>query len=87
MPLMKSFVQSANSALADFPLNNLPYGVFSIGEQGARCGVAIGDVILDVAALERQGLLMASGAPVFDVPGGTSTWRLAPALGQSFAPL
>ena len=78
MPLMKSFVQSANSALADFPLNNLPYGVFSIGEQGARCGVAIGDRILDVATLEQQGLLKTSGAPVFDAPAWNKHMALGP---------
>ena len=29
MPLKKSWVTSANSADHPFPLNNLPYGVFS----------------------------------------------------------
>ncbi len=29
MPLMKSWVVSANAPDCDFPLNNLPYGVFS----------------------------------------------------------
>jgi fumarylacetoacetase len=57
MPLMKSWVASANSPNTDFPLNNLPYGVFSIGGDNARCGVAIGDMILDMAALEASGIL------------------------------
>jgi fumarylacetoacetase len=57
MPLIKSWVTSANSATTNFPLNNLPYGVFSIGREKARCGVAIGDKILDVAALETSGIL------------------------------
>ena len=43
MPLMKSWIESANAADTDFPLNNLPYGVFSVGDEELRCGVAIGD--------------------------------------------
>ncbi|WP_378942946.1 fumarylacetoacetase [Paracoccus sp. R86501] len=55
MGLMPSWVASANRTDTDFPLNNLPYGVFSTG--GApRCGVAIGDMILDVTAAETAGL-------------------------------
>lgn len=68
MRLMKSWVESANSATTDFPLNNLPCGVFSLGDGEPRCGVAIGDFILDVAALEAEGLLRLSDQPVFDVP-------------------
>ncbi len=37
------------------PLNNLPYGVFSTAEVDGHCGVAIGDMILDVTALEEEG--------------------------------
>ena len=32
MPLMRSWVDSANAPDCPFPLNNLPYGVFSTGE-------------------------------------------------------
>ena len=42
MPLKKSWVTSANSADHPFPLNNLPYGVFSTTDSDPRCGVAIG---------------------------------------------
>ncbi|SMX51173.1 fumarylacetoacetase [Actibacterium lipolyticum] len=52
MPLKTSWVDSANSADTDFPLNNLPYGVFDDG-QGARMGVAIGDFVLDVAKVDH----------------------------------
>ena len=34
---------------SDFPLQNLPYGVFSRGGENPRCGVAIGDHVLDLA--------------------------------------
>ena len=39
-------------------MQNLPFGVFSDG-QGPRCGVAIGDMIVDLAACEARGLLEA----------------------------
>ncbi|WP_299912124.1 fumarylacetoacetase [uncultured Paracoccus sp.] len=52
MSLIRSWVASANSADTDFPLNNLPYGVFDDG-QGARMGVAIGDQILDVCKVDH----------------------------------
>ncbi|GAB4384729.1 MAG: fumarylacetoacetase [Albidovulum sp.] len=62
--LRRSWLQSANAAETDFPLNNLPCGVFSAGGSGPRCGVAIGDRILDVAALERAGLIALAGGPL-----------------------
>lgn len=67
MPLLKSWVASANSANHPFPLNNLPYGVFSTGEDEPRCGVAIGDMILDMAAAEAEGLVALTDYPLFDV--------------------
>ncbi|GAA6163612.1 fumarylacetoacetase [Pelagimonas sp. KU-00592-HH] len=68
MPLMKSWVASANDANHPFPLNNLPYGVFSTAGTEERCGVAIGDMILDMAAAEEAGLVSISEIPVFDAP-------------------
>src|ERR1700733_3945104 len=52
-PALKSFVASANAPNGDFPIQNLPYGAFRRrGAAGApRIGVAIGDAILDVAAV------------------------------------
>ena len=78
LTLMKSWVDSANSATTDFPLNNLPYGVFSVGDQDPRCGVAIGDFILDVAALEAEGLLTLAEHPVLDVPFWNEVMELGP---------
>lgn len=57
--LNRSWIESANAPDCDFPLNNLPYGVFSVGEGPQRCGVAIGDRIVDVTALESAGVLRA----------------------------
>ena len=68
MPLLRSWVDSANAPDQPFPLNNLPCGVFSTPEEDPRCGVAIGDFVLDVAALEEEGLLELPGAPLLDVP-------------------
>jgi fumarylacetoacetase len=48
-PSLTSWVESANSPDTDFPIQNLPFGVFSRkGEEERRVGVAIGDQIVDV---------------------------------------
>jgi fumarylacetoacetase len=65
MSFLRSWVESANAADCPFPLNNLPCGVFSIGKKSARCGVAIGDFVLDVQALEKAKLLALKGGPYF----------------------
>jgi fumarylacetoacetase len=46
-----SWVESAEGKDTDFPIQNLPLGVFRAGDRPARPGVAIGDQILDLAAL------------------------------------
>lgn len=53
---LTSWVDSANDADSGFPVQNLPYAVFRRrGSQEAwRPGVAIGDRVLDLAALARQ---------------------------------
>lgn len=68
MTLMKSWVESANSANTEFPLNNLPYGVFITEDDEAHCCVAIGDMILDLAVLEDDGVIVVGDEPVFDLP-------------------
>jgi len=55
-PARKSWVRSANLGDTDFPIQNLPFGVFRRAEGGARGGVAIGDQILDLAAAADAGL-------------------------------
>ncbi|MFZ4410585.1 MAG: fumarylacetoacetase [Paracraurococcus sp.] len=49
-PQRRSFVASANGH-ADFPIQNLPLGIFSPRGGEARGGVAIGDSILDLGAI------------------------------------
>lgn len=62
MTLMNSWVVSANSPDTPFPLNNLPYGVFSTDGRDKRCGVAIGDQIFDLQSAEKGGLISAADA-------------------------
>ncbi|HEY4270815.1 MAG TPA: fumarylacetoacetase [Candidatus Udaeobacter sp.] len=52
MPL-KSFIEV--SADSDFPLENLPFGIFQPKQGKPRVGVAIGDLIVDLFALEELG--------------------------------
>jgi len=49
-PARRSFVEAANAPGTDFPVQNLPFGVFRAGAGTPRVGVAIGDQIVDVAA-------------------------------------
>lgn len=53
-PKLRSWLPSANAADIDFPIQNLPFGVFEAGD-GPRVGVALGDRIIDVAASYAQG--------------------------------
>ncbi|MEE9389130.1 MAG: fumarylacetoacetase [Paracoccaceae bacterium] len=76
--LLNSWVKSANTATTPFPLNNLPYGVFSTQNRDPRCGVAIGDMILDLQVLEQAGVIDL-GTTVFD----TSVWNALMDLGQA----
>ncbi|MBP6862751.1 MAG: fumarylacetoacetase [Neisseriaceae bacterium] len=59
-----SFVTVAPNS--DFPIQNLPYGVFSRTDEAPRAGVAIGDQVLDLAVLEAHGLLSTGSTPVFN---------------------
>ncbi|PJI88420.1 fumarylacetoacetase [Sphingomonas koreensis] len=80
MSPLRSWVAAANAADTDFPLNNLPYGVFSDATRGPRCGVAIGDRILDMAALEAAGLLRLGDVPLFAEPGWNTLMAQGPAV-------
>ena len=58
-PSLLCWVESANDSASDFPIQNLPMGVFRRAgkTESARLGAAIGDQILDVAACVREDLL------------------------------
>ena len=63
MSYTQSFIVVAENS--DFPLQNLPYGVFQPQGEHARVGVAIGTEVLDLAALEAAGLLPTGAQNVF----------------------
>lgn len=58
-PARTSWVESANSRSTDFPIQNLPFGVFRrAGTSGpGTIGVAIGDQVLDLGGCARDALL------------------------------
>ncbi len=55
-PALRSWVEGADGN-PEFPLQNLPLGVFSWNSEAPRGGIAIGDTILDLAGLAATGLL------------------------------
>ncbi len=83
--LKRAWLASANLPEADFPLNNLPYGVFSVEDGDLRCGVAIGDRIVDATGLEAAGLLRADpDADVLDAPYWNDFMELGPAAWSAY---
>lgn len=65
---LKSFVEIA--AHSDFPLENLPYGIFSEKHNSQpRAGVALGEWVIDLAVLEAHGYCkVADGKLLFNQP-------------------
>lgn len=55
-PSLRAWVSSANGE-GDFPIQNLPFGVFRPRGEAPRGGVAIGEEILDLAQASRSGLI------------------------------
>jgi fumarylacetoacetase len=68
-PALRSWVPGADGH-ADFPIQNLPLGVFSPPGGAARGGVAIGDWILDLGAV--AGLLTGEAAQAAEAASGTT---------------
>ena len=69
---MKSFIEV--NPESHFPIQNLPYGVFSTeGSKTPRVGTAIGNYVLDLSILEKEGFfknslsLLSSGVILFEV--------------------
>jgi fumarylacetoacetase len=66
---------------SDFPIQNLPYGVFSSGDGRApRVGVAIGDFVLDLWELEQDGRLNVGDLGVFSASTLNPFMALGPKL-------
>ncbi len=85
-PKLRSFVPADPEG--NFPIQNLPYGVFRPLAGGTpRIGVAIGEMVLDLAVLERGGFFdrgLLRGTTVFDrgslnafMAMGRAAWREA----------
>ncbi len=54
-PSLKSWIEvPANS---DFPIQNIPFGIFSVANNRKRVGTIIGDTVIDLAELEVLGYL------------------------------
>ncbi len=91
-PALKTWLASANEPAGDFPIQNLPFGVFrrAGSKEAFRGGVAIGDAIVNLPAAhaagifsgEAAGAAAAAGAPELNAfmalgPAAWSALRLA----------
>jgi fumarylacetoacetase len=83
-PSLRCWVESAHAEETDFPIQNLPFGVFRRAEsnEAARVGVAIGDQILDVGACLREELFDGLAAQAAEKCTGSSLNELM-ALGPA----
>lgn len=71
--MLRCWIESAHDPATDFPIQNLPLGVFvPQGGKAPRIGVAIGEMVLDLSACGREGLLRGLPAAVEDACGAMS---------------
>lgn len=56
-PHRQSWVASANTSDTDFPIQNLPFGVFQLNQEPPRIGVAIGEYIVDLSICVQHDIL------------------------------
>ena len=54
-PNLKSWIEVKPGS--DFPIQNLPFGIFKTGDKAPRVGVAIGEFIVDLSVLAKAGFL------------------------------
>ena len=82
-PALRSWVESANQANSDFPIQNLPFAVFRRkgSAEAFRGGVAIGEQVLDLAALAASGVFTGLAASALQAATG-ETLNALMALGQ-----
>ncbi|HEX7796634.1 MAG TPA: fumarylacetoacetate hydrolase family protein, partial [Vicinamibacterales bacterium] len=87
-PGLRSWIESANSPASDFPIQNLPFGVFR--RKGTsdrpRIGIAIGDQIVDLARCRERGQLAGLPESLEDACGASVLNPLM-ALGQASSAL
>lgn len=79
-PELRSFIDVEPDC--DFPIQNLPYGVFSTGPTTQkRVGVAIGSLVLDLAVLEQEGMIdLGTAKAVFAQPSLNAFMALGPEI-------
>ncbi len=72
-PALRSWVEQANAPGSDFPLQNLPFGVFrrAGSKEAFRAGVAIGDQVLDLAAVHAQRIVSGSAGQALAACAGS----------------
>src|SRR6201996_5412382 len=75
-PKLRSFIPV--DPASDFPIQNLPYGVFSANGLAPRVGVAIGDYVLDLWELEQDGRFAFGELGVFSAPSLNPFMALGP---------
>ncbi len=83
-PALRSFIAVAPDS--DFPIQNLPYGIFSTdADPHRRACVAIGDFVLDLEVIEATGLTRPAGETdtVFNEDGLNAYMALGPAVWKS----
>jgi len=81
-PARRSWLEAANRSGCDFPIQNLPFGVFRRldgarrGDEESRGGVAIGDSIVELRAALATGLLTGDTATAAEAACGATLNRL-----------
>ena len=81
--ILTSFIEVPKNS--DFPIQNLPYGVFSKTVDGEkRIAVALGDWVVDLTELEALGILKIADSPLFNtstlnkfIESGKENWTKA----------
>ncbi len=73
-PALRSWVTSANAAGTDFPIQNLPFAIFrrKASNEAWRGGVAIGDQVVDLAAVAAAGLFSGAAAQAAQAASATT---------------
>lgn len=83
-PALRSWVGSANRADCDFPIQNLPFGIFRriSSDEAWRGGVAIGDQVLDLGAVALRELSSGLVTKALAACGSESTLNTFMAMGR-----
>ncbi|MDO6584310.1 fumarylacetoacetase [Salipiger sp. 1_MG-2023] len=82
-PSRRCVVDAANDAQCDFPIQNLPFGIFSVGGGSPSAGVAIGDQIINLAILLEKGALTGDAEVAAQAACSGTTLNALMALGNA----